>query len=60
VPDDLIEGLDYTLDQRGRFVFTADYLLKRGECCGSGCQNCPYEEKSLSTQETCGDNVNLT
>lgn len=20
-----------------------DFLLQRGHCCGSGCQNCPYE-----------------
>jgi hypothetical protein len=23
-------------------VFTAQYLLKRGYCCGSGCRHCPY------------------
>ncbi len=26
----------------GFFVFTADELLARGECCGSGCRHCPY------------------
>jgi hypothetical protein len=24
-------------------VFTAQYHLKRGYCCGSGCRHCPYE-----------------
>ena len=26
-------------------VFTAAYHRKRGECCGSGCQHCPFREK---------------
>jgi Family of unknown function (DUF5522) len=38
----LVEGRDYTLDQRGRFVFTREFLAGRGECCGSTCTNCPY------------------
>jgi hypothetical protein len=25
-------------------VFTANYHLKRGYCCNSGCRHCPYEE----------------
>lgn len=24
-------------------VFTAQYLRRRGYCCGSGCRHCPYE-----------------
>jgi hypothetical protein len=23
-------------------VFTADFLRRRGYCCGSGCRHCPY------------------
>lgn len=26
----------------GFFVFTAQALLARGECCESGCRHCPY------------------
>ncbi len=37
----LLEGIDYYLE-RGRYVFTAWYHLKRGTCCGSGCRHCPY------------------
>ena len=34
-PDDYyIEGVNV--------VFTAQYHLKRGSCCGSGCRHCPY------------------
>ena len=38
---DLVEGEDYYLE-RGNWVFTAKYLLKRGYCCRSGCRHCPY------------------
>ena len=41
-PPPLVEGRDYTVDARGRYVFTAAYLLARGKCCGSVCQNCPF------------------
>ncbi|HEY0795725.1 MAG TPA: DUF5522 domain-containing protein [Acidisarcina sp.] len=37
----LREGEDYYYD--GPYlVFTAQYHLNRGECCGSGCRHCPY------------------
>ncbi|MDT3695737.1 MAG: DUF5522 domain-containing protein [Ignavibacterium sp.] len=29
----------------GLAVLTAEFLLKRGYCCGSGCRHCPYDEK---------------
>ncbi len=29
----------------GFAVLTAEFLLKRGYCCGSGCRHCPYESK---------------
>lgn len=38
----LIKGEDYYLDDLGRYVFTSEYLLKRGYCCESGCKHCPY------------------
>lgn len=39
---ELIEGKDYYINEQGLFVFTADYHLRRGYCCGSGCLHCPY------------------
>jgi len=39
----LVEGEDYTIED-GLIVFTREYLLRRGYCCGSICQNCPYGE----------------
>ena len=28
-------------------VFTEEYLLARGYCCGNGCRNCPYDYKNV-------------
>lgn len=35
-------GRDFYLDPDGRCVLTAQFLLRRGECCGSGCRHCPW------------------
>lgn len=37
----LVEGVDFYYED-GLMVFTKDFLLRRGKCCKSGCQNCPY------------------
>jgi hypothetical protein len=41
MPEELIEGRDYYVEN-GYWVFTADYLWRRGYCCRSGCRHCPY------------------
>lgn len=41
---ELIENIDYYIDDQGRFVFTEHYHLKRGYCCNSGCRHCPYKD----------------
>ena len=38
----MIEGIDYNLNEDGKFELTAWYLLKRGHCCKNGCTHCPY------------------
>lgn len=38
----LIEGLHYYLDGNGYTVFTEQYHLEKGHCCGHGCRHCPY------------------
>ena len=43
---DLEEGVDYSIDELGRFVFTEAYHLKRGYCCKNDCKHCPYRGKS--------------
>ncbi|MGY6521813.1 MAG: DUF5522 domain-containing protein [Mongoliitalea sp.] len=39
-----LEPGDYYLNAQGLMVFTAQYHLKRGYCCGSGCKHCPYKK----------------
>jgi len=38
----LREGGDYYINKDGLFVFTKEYHLKRGYCCGNGCRHCPF------------------
>jgi len=33
---------DFYYNEEGYRVFTAQYHLKRGHCCKSGCLHCPY------------------
>jgi hypothetical protein len=40
----LIEGIHY-INENGRVVFTALFLIQQGKCCGNGCKNCPYDPK---------------
>jgi len=41
----LVPGEDYYYE--GPYVvFTAQYHLKRGTCCHSGCRHCPYGSSS--------------
>jgi hypothetical protein len=35
----------YYFNEKGLLVFTEDYHLSRGHCCGNKCLNCPYEPK---------------
>ena len=40
----LVEGADFYWEG-GYMVFTRDYHLRRGSCCGTGCRHCPYTPK---------------
>jgi len=42
----LIEGIHY-INEDGRVVFTALFLIQQGKCCGNGCKNCPYFPKHI-------------
>jgi primosomal protein N' len=44
VSESLKEGVDYYLE-KGRYVFTAYFLQKRGYCCQNGCRHCPYRKE---------------
>ena len=37
----LREHIDYTAE-KGNYVYSRWFLLKRGICCSNGCRNCPY------------------
>ena len=43
----LNEDEDYYFNNDGLVVFTKEYLLERGYCCGNGCVNCPYDYKMV-------------
>jgi hypothetical protein len=43
----LFDDDEFYVNDSGLFVFTADYLLKRGYCCGNGCLHCPYDYKNV-------------
>ncbi len=39
--DGFVQYIDYTIEHNN-YIFTKWYHLKRGNCCGNGCRNCPY------------------
>ena len=45
--DELIEGLHYYFNEIGLLVFTKQYHLDKGYCCGMGCLHCPYDYESV-------------
>ncbi len=48
-------GRDYYTDELGRVVFTAEYHLRRGYCCGNGCRHCPFRSTTHGDDHlTCG------
>lgn len=38
----LTQGIDFHINENGYVVFTKQYHLDRGFCCGHGCLHCPY------------------
>ncbi|MCX8019687.1 MAG: DUF5522 domain-containing protein [Chitinophagaceae bacterium] len=43
----LIEGYHYYFDDNGLMVFTEQYHLEKGFCCGYGCRHCPYDFENV-------------
>ena len=41
---EFIQDIHYYMDG-DRVVFTALFLIQRGQCCGFKCANCPYNPK---------------
>lgn len=42
----LREG-DFYYNDNGLIVFTEQYHLRRGYCCGSACKHCPYDHLAV-------------
>ena len=40
---ELVEGIHYYINEQGYIVFTREYHLENGSCCGNGCLNCPFD-----------------
>lgn len=40
-PIEYLEHVDYEVKE-GMYIFSKWQHIKRGECCNSDCQNCPY------------------
>ena len=38
--------------EEGKLVFTEQYHIDRGYCCGNKCRHCPYEPKSIKNNTT--------
>jgi hypothetical protein len=43
-----LEKGDYYWSPEGFLVFTEQYHLKRGHCCGNRCRHCPYGHKEVT------------
>jgi hypothetical protein len=43
----LFDDDEFYVNEKGLYVFTAEYLLKRGYCCGNGCTHCPFDYKNV-------------
>jgi len=44
----LIEGIHFYYNKEGLFVFTEQYHLEKGYCCGNGCLHCPYNYENVN------------
>lgn len=42
----------YYYNEQGLFVFTEQYHIDRGYCCGNNCKHCPYEPRAQKGNTT--------
>ena len=50
------DGIDYIIEDKA-VVFTEQYLINRGKCCGSMCKNCPFDEPYKKGNTNLKDNL---
>jgi hypothetical protein len=43
----LTEHMHYYYNEDGLLVFTRQYHLEKGYCCGHGCQHCPFDFENV-------------
>jgi hypothetical protein len=43
----MTQNVDYYIDSKGMWVFTAAYHEARGYCCGEACKHCPYDYEAV-------------
>jgi len=66
----LKEGQDYYFNDQGLWVFTEQYHIEKGYCCGNGCLHCPYgyslgqktipdQDHMLSSVDQMGQTIHL-
>ena len=41
--------------ENGKVVFTPEYHLQRGDCCGNKCRHCPYFPKHIKGNKNTKD-----
>lgn len=56
---DFIEKIHYYLEN-GKIVFTEQYHINRGFCCGKGCRHCAYEPKHIKGNKKLKNAANNT
>ena len=44
---ELIENIHYYVNDEGLIVFTEQFHLEKGFCCGIGCKHCPYRYENV-------------
>lgn len=54
---EFIENIHYYLEN-GKVVFTEQYHINRGFCCGNKCRHCPYEPKHIKENKKLINGIN--
>ena len=47
----------YYINEKGLLVFTEEYHLQRGHCCGKTCLHCPFEPVGIKGNTNVRDDL---
>ena len=53
------EGIHYYMEGE-RVIFTAQFHIERGQCCGNGCRHCPFDPKHKHGNQNVQDKYLVT